>query len=164
VAHRLEDSVRLVRWTESYEASIHVGYHDCDLCNKESPAPTYEQLIAFAKARRDVGANGGFMWPGDEDPGCNPPRWMHVTDYGHICEECSAHFRSAMEKRRNAAGAPQEPPLFVSDNPGELQAIAEAAYGLCKTLLGMDSPPGEARGEISELVDRLLDAGFGGGK
>lgn len=100
---RLEDDVREVVWTETHKATIHVGYCDCDLCGRESPPPTHDQLIAYAKAMRD----GGFLWPSDDYDGCMPPDWARfslspdpgVEGCGLICSECVAAIRVIMKER-----------------------------------------------------------------
>ncbi len=91
---------KTVTWTVSH--SICVGYSDCEVCGKETPEPTMERMIEFAKHDSLPGNDGrGFMWPDDDKPGCWPPEW--TTDgEGHLCPECTEVKNNALATRRKA--------------------------------------------------------------
>ena len=68
MTHRLEETNRTVSWTVT--AEVCVGYHDCGVCQVETPEPTMEQMLEFAKSGR-----GCFMWPDINEEGCQPGGW-----------------------------------------------------------------------------------------
>lgn len=93
---RLEREDRTVTWTE--KRRVVVGYSNCGVCNVETPAPTQDRLIAFAKENYD----GATMWPDPEDENSMPPGWTDDQDEGLLCPECTATKRDAFDARRNA--------------------------------------------------------------
>ncbi len=96
MAMRLEENARVITWTN--KKSIVVGYHDCDVCGTETPAPTMEEMVEFAKSGCEHS-----MWPGEY---WGPPGWETSP---LLCPECIAVREAAFDERRKLNRRPMEP-------------------------------------------------------
>lgn len=94
--HYLEDTPRKVTYT--VRTFITVGYCDCFVCGTETPPPTTDQLVEYAKQY-----GGEFLWPGTDLGQFMPSGWMWTkcqTDDGLICPKCIEAQEKAFEARR----------------------------------------------------------------
>lgn len=105
MGHRIEKP-QMVSWTETRE--ITVGHHNCGVCGVETPGPTMDQLVAFAKG---VCNEREYLWPSDEQDeegfpeGYMPPGWTDEGgDRGLICPDCTAAKEAAFAARRVQVG------------------------------------------------------------
>ena len=97
--HYLEDTPRKITYTVS--AFVTVGYRNCFVCGVETPPPTTNQLLEYAREYHD-----GFLWPGTDPEQFMPSDWMWTkcqTDSGLICPECAETQENALESRRREA-------------------------------------------------------------
>jgi hypothetical protein len=94
---RLETDHRTVSWIETRK--VIVGYHNCDVCGSETPEPTTEQMIEFAKSNR-----GCFMWPDAHEAGCQAVGWTNDYDYGLLCPKYTEVKRTALAERKKTRG------------------------------------------------------------
>lgn len=93
---RLADKRVTVSWTETEE--ILVGYHNCCVCQAETPDPTAEQLLEFAQR---VGGDS-LMWPDANTPGRMPTGWHREVEEGSgfLCPDCWQAKQTAFAPRR----------------------------------------------------------------
>jgi hypothetical protein len=104
---RLADEVRSITWQETRH--LKVGHHDCPICGEETPEPSLEELVEFA---RQIESGRGltvfdavFMWP-DADPDHAvwiPEGWHEdVVDDEQvlICPDCHAAKIAAQKARQ----------------------------------------------------------------
>lgn len=96
MAHRLEEAPRTVTWSASRD--IVIGYRDCQLCGVETPTPTMDQLVAFARECEDL-----YYWPfpdvyaygHPDNRKFAPIGWSHDSGIGNLCPACTVILADA---------------------------------------------------------------------
>lgn len=91
---RLEENSREITWTES--ARITIGYGNCGVCELETPKPTMDRMVEFAKSSWLP----KLMWPSTDVDGCHPPGWEWDHNEAWLCPECVAAKNAAFAARR----------------------------------------------------------------
>jgi hypothetical protein len=107
--NRLEDEPRIV--TLTIAVKITVGYRSCDVCGRESPAPSSDVLVDAAidmvhrQAERTLlDKIGGYLWPCSQDSiTWTPPGWTKGPRGESLCDGCSAAVAEALAARKATA-------------------------------------------------------------
>jgi len=106
MSHRLEESPRVITWTVQREVTV--GYVNCNVCNKETPTPSSEELLRYAKWNAE--REHGFLWPGAHDRDkWWPAAWSELRGpsvpggANTLCDDCTKVVVELLDARRAAA-------------------------------------------------------------
>jgi hypothetical protein len=103
MTQHLEEGYRTVSWTESRD--LCVGYNDCGVCGLQTPEPTMDRMVEFARS----GNGRCFMWPGNDRDSWMPPNWSYDRERGLLCPQCTQAKNDALAWRRGLHKAPVSP-------------------------------------------------------
>lgn len=86
--YKIRRKPKTISWKESRDISV--GSDNCISCGEETPYPTDEQMLEFAKSKGQFFHE--YMWPSRTEPGCQPVGWSWYKSQHHegwLCFDCT---------------------------------------------------------------------------